>query len=1518
MGGLAGRGGSWLVGLALVGTVLLVGAVRAGAVPPRPIPDRPGGRLTDRDDPLASDRARATVERFADGRREEVERRKQDLKGSDKRGERDRSRAAYKGLARDRVAALAREKFPELFEAATSAKDRLEATGRITAYLDDFTARVDRGGGRGSVLAVSSLPLRQRNATGAKAPVDLALRAVGSDFASVNPIVDARLPGRLSRGVMVGSAQLGVSMEGAVDAPGLLEGDGKAVTYGSAFEDADVLVTPAELGLEIAVQIRSPAAPETFTWRLALPAGAQLRPEGEAAVVVRGDRELARISQPRAYDAQGQELSSSLRVAGDQIVLSVAHRDRDVAYPATLDPLVTESFNASTGQTWYDGGNLGALDTYGRGSGTDYPYDWSFVDGPSGSFRWGTSCWADGPGDDCYGSGRGLQIWMPPGLYPGGAYGEWVYTIPGYRESPQPTTYIAGTTFSHMNINCRGDNTLYPYVIDGIYSPRAGNWTGYYAWPCGALNFNYSHGPGNNVPNPDTFGGTIAAFALATQYTAGRGTWADGYLGGAEIYLDDPEEPTLTGVPAQSVDPAQWTDGSQPRTVTASATDPGLGVKYFNLDRQDLAGWTSAAQANYPCNGTRTARCPRNWTTSLSYDTSQLPEGITNYRITPYDPDYSDPPRPSNPWTVKIDRTAPDLTLGGALSDRAASGYVTADTTLTFDARDGIGPPEPCEGGGGEGGGVSGGGPDTGGGEPCPDPGPTGPQASGVSRIDIQVDDPENTSPPEQTYTPTCAGSDNCSASDIYTFRPASFPPDGEHTVTVIAKDRLGQTSTRTLRIVSDTQPPSIGPAESDITNGWVDDAAVSVAATDSGSGVQSVSVAADGWAGQTENAECEGTPSSPCPPRLSLEFATDDIPAGVSSLTITARDATNRSSTFTLPAKLDRDPPSLTLSGTLGGAQSGVLFGPTYSLTADASDALAGARTARFYVDDADASVQEFPQQDGASRQATFEFAASQYSDGLHEVTAVFEDAAGNRDEQTLPVIVNRGGGLVVAAVGDNARDHTLASATGTQSVTVTGSHELLGVKRVAIEAVGGAELSASTSGCILVCPKVFSAGLSYSTANLPEGEHQLRATAQDALGTPATSPPWTVVVDRSPPPAPSDFSVDDYDAANNTATITWEDPEDPDLPDGALGSGVAMREGRYRVNDGAWSAWTETNEELVVSSTAVGDKITVEARLTDAAGGVSPVSADELTVEADAGAFTDFPVAEAASADTVVVSLEFDPGDGSSPVPMPGAPVRMAGSGFDKVYLTNSNGDAYFTGASSGAYRTAPVQMPGDWEIVGSQTVDHSAGSVERRTLLVKPPSGVKDFTRCITGIGPIICRRFFVDAARAIYAAATLFPRSVTSNGSDVLDKTRANAFKHAFAVASFARTMRTVFPRKDINLAYQFARGHELDDRRGKLPERQSSFMDTNNNQVGFDYTKKVRPRNNIRQLCDAMRLKARRAKYVYLGRRDEVPRQKSGGLYRRLIYIVRSPGPQNNSFYPRRQPCRYALSRFEFP
>ena len=89
------------------------------------------------------------------------------------------------------------------------------------------------------------------------------------------------------------------------------------------------------------------------------------------------------------------------------------------------------------------------------------------------------------------------------------------------------------------------------------------------------------------------------------------------------------------------------------------------------------------------------------------------------------------------------------------------------------------------------------------------------------------------------------------------------------------------------------------------------------------------------------------------------------------------------------------------------------------------------------------------------------------------------------------------------------------------------------------------------------------------------------------------------------------------------------------------------------------------------------------------------------------------------------------------------------------------------------------------------------------------------------------------------------------------------------------------------------------------------------MDTNSNQVGFDYIKKVRPRNNLRQLCGMMRGKAKRARFVrFRPGQYAVSRRMSGGLYRRLIYVLRSPGPQNQGTYPEGKPCQYALKRFD--
>ena len=793
--GARGDRGFWVRnlrrGLVLAVGFVLVGAVSAVAAPPGagPLPsgfvgvDRgaPEG-FDERSDPLASRAARSVVDRLGERERDRWQRKRERLAGADRRGARQRSRAAYRGLGAGQARALFEQTFAGLL--AEPAVERLGKSGPVRSFLGDFSARV--GGG----VAVSSVPLRARESDGGKAPIDLSLQRVGERYEPALPFVGVWLPERLSDGFEVGSGErTKVAVAGAAPVSATATGGkGRALHYGEALEDVDVVFSAGELGVQILAQVRSPQAPETIALDVTPPAGARLVQAGPGAEVVRGDELLAYITPPRTLDAQGQEVPSALRVTGGRVELSIEHRSADVAYPLLVDPWVAENYGS-----WYYQQNTAALDGYGRRWFSDRPPDWFFKDEPRE--WWVPSTWCNGGLGGCYGgSGRGLMAYAyPNGSYPAGTFGEWIYTIPGYNfDNPggEPTTYIAMFDFQQQGMNCRNDYSGSPLLLNGIFSPVGDNWTAVLGHGCG--NPNAGEGPsrggveggvgGDPEPDPNSGSflfssalgagyngvrpkeeGKIAAFATELQTGGVRSQWLDAYMGGAIAYLDDPEIPTPDPL-IHSVSPNQWTQGNETRTVIGSATDPGLGVKWFNLERQGTNGqYFYLTQAQHPCTATRQSRCPRSWSATLGYSTTSLPEGITNYKLRAFDPGYADNNESSQQtWPVKIDRTPPSLDVTGALRS-ADDGLTDPQYAVNLIARDG-------------------------------DSSSPSAQRSGVERVTVTVTNEAGQVEKTETLAPGCSGNDSCGYSSAWTFSTDDYP-DGRHKIKVMAQDRVGQES---------------------------------------------------------------------------------------------------------------------------------------------------------------------------------------------------------------------------------------------------------------------------------------------------------------------------------------------------------------------------------------------------------------------------------------------------------------------------------------------------------------------------------------------------------------------------------------------------------------------------------------------------------------------------------------------------------------------------------------------------
>jgi len=194
--------------------------------------------------------------------------------------------------------------------------------------------------------------------------------------------------------------------------------------------------------------------------------------------------------------------------------------------------------------------------------------------------------------------------------------------------------------------------------------------------------------------NPGSPIGNSAAFGI--QRLSGLPTSFTGYLSGVRLYLTDYDAPTLTAGTNSLV--AWHRTGTG--TLTATATDSGLGAKTINFTHTDITGQTINTSLTSPCRGDRNDRCPASWnparpslSQSVAYNIDTLPEGVDRYGVQAIDR----VDRPSSPTAegaynffltpaIKVDRTPPTVTPSGQLfdlHDQYINGQGTRALTIT-------------------------------------------------------------------------------------------------------------------------------------------------------------------------------------------------------------------------------------------------------------------------------------------------------------------------------------------------------------------------------------------------------------------------------------------------------------------------------------------------------------------------------------------------------------------------------------------------------------------------------------------------------------------------------------------------------------------------------------------------------------------------------------------------------------------------------------------------------------------
>jgi RHS repeat-associated protein len=211
----------------------------------------------------------------------------------------------------------------------------------LVRYVNAYKAIVR--GPRGPQYVNSTLPLAHM-VDGREQPIDLQLKSSAAGFTPVNAPDGVSIARSLAGGVSFQSGGVGIAMEGR-SVVGAALGSSSAFFPGVA-EDVDATVTPTDSGVELFATLRSELSPEELRYRLALPSGAVLRAVGGGAEVLRGGDVLATIAPPTAVDAQGQNVPVTTTVEGAQLVLHVAHRAGEYAYPILVDPEINKEEKA--------------------------------------------------------------------------------------------------------------------------------------------------------------------------------------------------------------------------------------------------------------------------------------------------------------------------------------------------------------------------------------------------------------------------------------------------------------------------------------------------------------------------------------------------------------------------------------------------------------------------------------------------------------------------------------------------------------------------------------------------------------------------------------------------------------------------------------------------------------------------------------------------------------------------------------------------------------------------------------------------------------------------------------------------------------------------------------------------------------------------------------------------------------------------------------------------------------------
>jgi hypothetical protein len=577
--------------------------------------------------------------------------------------EREDSVDAFAGLGAGAVIDLVTDVFAEPLEALTTLPtDPLLSSESAPEFNtgSDTSARIDPPGAEDSELVVSDTPLKNS----ADQVVSGQLQATGSGFEPKAALAGVDLPTNAGGAVSLSDVGVQFDFAEANDTPGQLvdvaSGSGKEmVLYPNTQTDTDTAVTYTLMGIETFNYLRSVESPESLSLDYDLPEGATLQATDDGgAIILDSDGEaLVTVLAPFAVDAQGTNVPMALTVDGSSIVLDVPHRDGDFAYPIMVDPVQHV-------RDWWTNGSSPGFE------------GWSFYQDGTTQYNSSLDCPSSlASVDPCGGTGAGVYVSaVPTRTYPAGSKAYWRWVAPGGASSS-----ITGATLNSWRY--RKGNTNPGWAFYNLYNPATGVSNG--------ATFTDGGGGSGLALTGGTSGFKYLQSGLATSTAntipTGASNWRYNRLAGYTANLTDGEAPALS----LSGAPSAWLPANTPFSVNASASDPGLGLGWINAT---VAG-TSVNQWVGWCTGTYPYTCPNTTVNkTMNFNTNSFPSGINSVPVKAIDIVSGTGHETTQNFTVKVDKTAPTLTVGAPLNAGTPLVGAVTEVPIGFaDAHSGFG-----------------------------------------------------------------------------------------------------------------------------------------------------------------------------------------------------------------------------------------------------------------------------------------------------------------------------------------------------------------------------------------------------------------------------------------------------------------------------------------------------------------------------------------------------------------------------------------------------------------------------------------------------------------------------------------------------------------------------------------------------------------------------------------------------------------------------------------------------------